>query len=73
MRPLHPEKVSVGRCSRLERAKAIRENADAEPEQLKEQILTTLAGELRTSLTRVICHADLALEDIGALRPEVLN
>jgi signal transduction histidine kinase len=72
-KPLHPQELLVAVRSRLERARAVRETIAAELDQLKNRILITLGHELRTPLTHVISYADLALEDIGALPPELLQ
>ncbi len=68
-KPFDAEELVVVVRSRLERARAIQEAAEASFEQLKQQIVTVLGHELRTPLTYVTGYTDLALEDVASLSP----
>lgn len=69
-KPFDAEELLVTVRSRLGRAQAIQEAAQASFEQLKQQIVTVLGHELRTPLTYVTGYTDLALEDVSSLTPE---
>lgn len=73
VKPFDTEDLLVAIESRLGRARAIRQAADLEFEQLKQQILNVLSHELRTPLTYIAGYTDLALEDAGSLSPEELQ
>ena len=59
--------------ARLERAQAVRASAEADLEELKDQIVTVLGHEIRTPLTYIRGYTDLAKEDLGALSREQLE
>jgi signal transduction histidine kinase len=69
-KPFDAEELIVIVRSRLGRAQAIQQAAEASFEQLKQQIVTVLGHELRTPLTYVTGYTDLALEDVSSLSPQ---
>ena len=72
-KPFDPEELLIAVSARLERAHAIREAAEAEIDQIKQQIVTVLGHELRTPLTYIQGYSDLALEDVPSLSPGPLQ
>ncbi len=72
-KPFEPQELVTVVRARLRRAQVIREVAEAEFDQLKQQIITALGHELRTPLTAVLGYTDLALEDFSSLSPEALH
>jgi signal transduction histidine kinase len=73
IKPFDPLELVTAIRARLRRARAIRQVAEAEFDQLKQHIITALGHELRTPLTAVLGYADLALEDASSLSPEALH
>jgi len=69
VKPFDPKELVVVVNSRIGRARAIREAAETEFEDLKQQIITLLSHELRTPLTSVYGYTELALEEAGDLPP----
>ena len=69
-KPFDPQDLVVAVRSRLKRAYAIQEVADAKFDELKRQIVNVLGHELRTPLTYVRGYTELALEDIPSLTPQ---
>jgi len=67
VKPFDPQELVVVVRSRIGRAEAIREAAETEFEELKQQIITLLSHELRTPLTSVYGYTELALEDAAQL------
>ncbi len=63
-KPFDPQELVVAVSSRLTRANAIQQAADAQFEQLKQQIANVLGHELRTPLTYVRGYTELALEEV---------
>ncbi|MCP4540942.1 MAG: hybrid sensor histidine kinase/response regulator [Chloroflexi bacterium] len=63
-KPFDPQELVVAVSSRLTRAKAIQQAADAQFDQLKQQIANVLGHELRTPLTYVRGYTELALEEV---------
>jgi len=72
-KPFDPNELVVAVRSRLGRAQAIREAAEAEFDRLKRQIVTILGHELRTPLTYVTGYAELALDEVESLSPEQMQ
>jgi len=68
-KPFDPQELVVVVSSRIGRAKAIRQAAESEFEDLKQQIITLLSHELRTPLTSVYGYTELALEEATSLPP----
>lgn len=62
-KPFDPQELVVAVSSRLGRAQAIQEAADAQFDILKQQIANVLGHELRTPLTYVRGYTELALEE----------
>ena len=69
-KPFDPQELLVAVRVRLGRARAIREAAETEFDQLKRQITTVLGHELRTPLTYVRGYTELALDDVSSLSPD---
>ncbi|MGD1993857.1 MAG: response regulator [Anaerolineae bacterium] len=65
-KPFDPEELLVAVRARLDRARAIREAAESEMEELKRQIVNVMGHELRTPLTYVLGYAELALADLSS-------
>jgi two-component system sensor histidine kinase/response regulator len=63
-KPFDPQELIVAVRSRLGRAQAIKEAADAQFDKLKQQIANVLGHELRTPLTYVRGYTELALEEV---------
>lgn len=73
VKPFDPKELLVAVSARLERARAIRESAEVEIDQIKQQIVTVLGHELRTPLTYIKGYSELALEDVPSLSQELLQ
>jgi len=73
VKPVDPEELLVTMRARLARAQAVQENAEARLDEIKQQIVTVLGHEMRTPLTYIRGYTELALEDIPALPPELLQ
>jgi signal transduction histidine kinase len=69
-KPFTRNEVMSAITVRLQRAKLIREQTQAEYNQLKQQISIMLAHELRTPLTSIMGYTDLALEEVSTLAPD---
>ena len=63
-KPFDPQELVVAVSSRLGRAQAIQEAADAQFDILKQQIASVLGHELRTPLTYVRGYTELALDEV---------
>ena len=72
-KPFDPQELMVAVRSRLGRAQAIHEAAEAQFEQLKRQIVNVLGHELRTPLTYVRGYTELALEEVPSLSADALQ
>jgi len=68
-KPFDPQELVVVVNSRIGRARAIRQAAETEFDELKQQIITLLSHELRTPLTSVYGYTELALEEATGLPP----
>lgn len=64
-KPFDPEELLVAVRARLDRARAIREAAELELDELKQQIVNAMGHELRTPLTYILGYAELALSDLS--------
>ncbi|HZY43389.1 MAG TPA: response regulator [Anaerolineae bacterium] len=69
-KPFTRNEVMSAITARLQRAQKVREQTHAKYNQLKQQISTLLAHELRTPLIPIMGYTDLALDNISALSPE---
>jgi two-component system, sensor histidine kinase and response regulator len=69
VKPFSPQELSVAVRARLKRARAIESAAQAEFDELKQQIATVLGHELRTPLTYISGYTELALDDISDMPP----
>jgi signal transduction histidine kinase len=63
-KPFDPQELVIAVRSRLVRAQAIYQAAEAQFEELKQQIANVLGHELRTPLTYVRGYTELALEEV---------
>jgi two-component system sensor histidine kinase/response regulator len=72
-KPVNPEELLVTVRARLARAQAIQASAEAQLDEIKQQIVTVLGHEMRTPLTYIRGYTDLALEDIPSLPPDLLE
>jgi two-component system sensor histidine kinase/response regulator len=73
VKPVDPEELLVTVRARLARAQAIQKKAEAELDEIKQQIVTVLGHEMRTPLTYIRGYTELALEDIPSMSPELLE
>jgi two-component system sensor histidine kinase/response regulator len=72
-KPVDPAELLVTVRARLTRARAIREDAEAKLDEIKQQIITMLGHEMRTPLTYIRGYTEMALRDIASLPPESLE
>lgn len=72
-KPFDADELIVAVRSRLKRANAIQDAADAAFAELKSQIVTILGHELRTPLTYVTGYTELAMSDVSSLSPEQME
>ncbi len=73
VKPFDPQDLVRIVRARLRRAREVEQARTAELDRLKQQIVAVLSHELRTPLTYIIGYTDLALEDLSALSPGMLQ